>query len=321
MLTRLTTVIPVFNGEPYLETTLQSVANQTRRPDKVIIQDNCSTDGTRQIVEKFRHLGFEWRQNEANLGHTRNLNRALEQASQTEFLHILLADDLIKPQFYERLLPTVEGVSGRAIAYCPFEVIDEHGQLKWSPRVANGGPRAVSLPEFFQGQATLQTILIPAVVLKTAGLPSPTTLPLDMPQLGDCVFYAEWGKQCERIIEVPEILCQYRRHAASGTNRHMLQLQTWVLDEWRVMQRVAALMGGTSWHHWLREQKFRCLFAARSQVKVQMMRESHPDYAQEIRKVVRATVGPCHWALGKSAVIIRDRLDWLRGRHIEATER
>ncbi len=52
-MSQLTTVIPVYNGEQFLEATLRSVADQTRRPDRVIIQDNCSTDGTPLIAQAF----------------------------------------------------------------------------------------------------------------------------------------------------------------------------------------------------------------------------------------------------------------------------
>src|SRR5689334_20090773 len=51
VVTTLTTIIPVFNGEKHLAATLQSVAAQTRRPDRLIVLDNCSTDGTRRVVE------------------------------------------------------------------------------------------------------------------------------------------------------------------------------------------------------------------------------------------------------------------------------
>ena len=64
-MTRLVTVIPVYNGELFLKATLQSVVSQTRRPDRVIIQDNCSNDGTAEIAREFENQGFEWHCNEA----------------------------------------------------------------------------------------------------------------------------------------------------------------------------------------------------------------------------------------------------------------
>ena len=73
-MTKLLTIIPVYNGERYLYATLDSVAKQTRRPDRVIIHDNHSTDGTRQIYEAFKHLGFEWIQTPKHVSGGENFN-------------------------------------------------------------------------------------------------------------------------------------------------------------------------------------------------------------------------------------------------------
>ena len=103
-MSRLITVIPVYNGERFLEATLESVVSQTRRPDLVIIQDNCSTDGTHRIAQAFEKEGFEWRLSDEHVSSTDNFNAALRFAEETDVLHLLTADDLIKPEFYERLL-------------------------------------------------------------------------------------------------------------------------------------------------------------------------------------------------------------------------
>ena len=71
---RLVTVIPVYNGEQFLEATLESVTNQTRKPDRVVIQDNCSTDGTKGIAKAFEKNGFEWVLNEKHVSSTDNFN-------------------------------------------------------------------------------------------------------------------------------------------------------------------------------------------------------------------------------------------------------
>ena len=66
------TVIPVYNGERYLGPTLESVAAQVRRPDLLVVIDDCSTDGTRELVKRFQadhpELKCELRQNELNQG-------------------------------------------------------------------------------------------------------------------------------------------------------------------------------------------------------------------------------------------------------------
>ena len=48
------TVVATYNGEKYLEEQLDSIVNQSLKPDKVIIVDDCSTDGTATIIGRYR---------------------------------------------------------------------------------------------------------------------------------------------------------------------------------------------------------------------------------------------------------------------------
>ena len=214
----VTTAIPVYNGGELFRPTLDCLVAQTRRPDRVIIQDNCSTDGTRDLVKQYSDkYGFELIQNETNLGHSKNLNKCLSWADQTDYLHILLADDLVKPTFIERCLAALGDVNGRGIAYAPFEVIDENGELMGAasdftcPHKPHPDGGFIDIPKkrYLAAQAELQTALVPAVLMKTNRLPCPMEFRTDMPHVGDCVFYGEWGALCEGIREVREILCQY----------------------------------------------------------------------------------------------------------------
>ena len=66
-ISKVITVIPVFNGERFLRATLESVAKQTKRPDRLIIIDDGSTDGTKDLVQGFTDLSCEWHSNPKNL--------------------------------------------------------------------------------------------------------------------------------------------------------------------------------------------------------------------------------------------------------------
>jgi glycosyltransferase involved in cell wall biosynthesis len=50
----ITVVTVVFNGAKFLENTIQSVINQTYSNIEYIIIDGCSTDGTLDVIEKYR---------------------------------------------------------------------------------------------------------------------------------------------------------------------------------------------------------------------------------------------------------------------------
>ncbi len=312
-MSRLVTVIPVYNGEQFLRATLESVAAQTRRPDRVIIQDNCSTDGTADIARDFESEGFEWRLNEAHVSSTVNFNAALRFAEEAEVLHLLTADDLIAPNFYERLLEPLAAVDGRALAYAAYEVIGEDGALVQGGDLVNPFPvkpgaaaREIPQARFIASQADLRTICLPAVLMKTNRQPLPVAFSLDYIQCADAVFYAELASHCERIIEVPEALCQYRRHEHTTTSRNKAQPAAVIADEWKAMCAASALLGKRGLSAWLWNFRQRCLLAGTSRVMIQGEPDASAEYRAEVTTATRAITGGLAWALGNLAVALRD---------------
>jgi glycosyltransferase involved in cell wall biosynthesis len=87
-------IIPVFNGERYLGQSLDSILAQTYRPIEVIVIDDGSTDGTRQLVASYGdRVRYFW---QPNAGPPRARNFGLRLA-QGEFVAFLDADDLWQP--------------------------------------------------------------------------------------------------------------------------------------------------------------------------------------------------------------------------------
>ena len=311
-MSRLITVIPVFNGERFLEATLESVASQTRRPDRVIIQDNCSTDGTRRIALAFEKEGFEWRLNDEHVSSTDNFNAALRFAEETDVLHLLTADDLIKPEFYERMLAPLEAMKGRALIYSAYEVIGADGALVEGgdlmcpfPIVPGGAPITIPQIEFIATQADLRTICLPAVLMKTNREALPVKFRTNFIQCADAVFYAELASACEKIIEVPAALCQYRRHEHTTTSRNRREPGAVIADEWQAMVAASALLENSGVGAWLWNFRQRCLLAARSRVKRTQSADETPHYRREIEHATRAITGPWAGMLGNLAVALR----------------
>ncbi len=314
-MSRLITVIPVYNGARYLGATLEAVAAQTVRPDRVIVQDNCSTDDTWKVFEPFAKLGFEWRQNERNIGSTANFNRALQFAAAAEHLHLLPADDLIKPRFYERMLAALEPVPAPAIAYSAYEVVGDDGQLIAAgdlecPFPASALAREVPATRFLKWQADLKTICLPAVLMKTGKRPLPVDFSFDYIQAADAVFYAELVARGHRVIELGESLCQYRRHAAAYTSSNQRLPANVVGDEWKAMLAIGRLIPQGALARWFWRQRQQCLLAARSVVKARLSGDA--VLVGEIRQATLGCVGPLHWWLGHLAVAMRDRIRTVR---------
>lgn len=305
MKSELLTVIPVFNGEPFLAQTLESIARQTRRPDRVVVLDNCSTDRTAEIVKNFTGIKCEFIQNEKNVGLFGNLNRSLDFSTETEYLQILHADDTINPDFYEVMLPTLANCSGRGMAWSLDERIDENNQhLSFSGK-ADGKIEVLAKDVFLQRKAELSNQSFCAVLLKTAGLPPPCRFREDFPILGDTIFWAAYGVECEKIIHVRRALAKYRWHGSNQTVFLAPGLQPLIFDEWRTME-TNELLRGKGWS-WFRKLKLKGLFAVRSSIKAKRVRQNgNPNYSREIAAAARGITGWPLWLAGKFLVELRD---------------
>jgi glycosyltransferase involved in cell wall biosynthesis len=84
-------IVPVFNGERYLQETLESIFQQTYRPIEVIVADDGSTDGTAVVVAgSGNQIHYLWQPN-AGAPAARNLGL---RAARGDFIAFLDADDL-----------------------------------------------------------------------------------------------------------------------------------------------------------------------------------------------------------------------------------
>jgi len=87
----VTCIIPVFNGEKYIEAAIESVLNQTYKNIEIIIVDDGSTDNTLNLIEKFNGNVKYIRQSNSGSGVARNLG--ISKAS-GDFIGFLDSDDM-----------------------------------------------------------------------------------------------------------------------------------------------------------------------------------------------------------------------------------
>ena len=120
-----TVAIPVYNGKGFVSRTFDSIQSQTVRPEKVILVDDCSTDGTADFVEK----NFDWvtvvRQ-PTNQGVASARNQAIQKCT-TPVIMLLDSDDLWtanKAELQLQFLQTNPDVSG---VFCDFRGVDTEG--------------------------------------------------------------------------------------------------------------------------------------------------------------------------------------------------
>ena len=95
--------LPVFNGETYLQTALESLCAQTFEDFELLIVDNASTDRTGEICRKAANHDrrIKYFRNTENIGAAKNFNKAFE-ISNSEYFKWAAHDDICAPQFLEK---------------------------------------------------------------------------------------------------------------------------------------------------------------------------------------------------------------------------
>lgn len=121
----ISVVITTFNGERYLKQQIDSVLEQTYKNLEIIVLDDCSTDGTVEIIsaciEKDNRITLI--KNDNTLGYIKNFEKGFAIAK-GEFIAPCDQDDIWLPNKIEVLLTNIEN---DVIAYCNSEIINGEG--------------------------------------------------------------------------------------------------------------------------------------------------------------------------------------------------
>ena len=298
--------MPVYNNAEFILQTLQSVARQTLRPDRVILCDDGSTDQSEAIVRAFKDLPCEWRPNPQRLGLFGNFNRCLDFAGETEYLQILHADDTLEPDFYQTMTGVLDDSPGLGLAWCLDERIDEEGKRLSISGKSDGAVEVLQMDEFLKRKAEIGNQAFVATLLKTCRRPPPCHFPTDMPILGDMVFWPAFGQHCKKVVHVHQVLAKYRWHGGNATNAAAPAIQALILDEWRTMQMNEALRGPGPMNP-VRSMKLRGLLAVRSGIKAKRFRQQNNlSYSKQIVAAAKNICGTPLWLAGQVLVELRD---------------
>lgn len=106
-MSRVTVLMPVYNGECYLRETIDSVLNQGFCDFEFLIINDGSTDHTREIVLSYSDDRIRLVDNEQNIGLVASLNKGLDMID-TEYIARMDADDLWDPSKLEKQIALLD---------------------------------------------------------------------------------------------------------------------------------------------------------------------------------------------------------------------
>ena len=141
-------ILPVYNGDDLVSLSIESVLNQTYRNFEFIIMDDGSFDNTPAIVDAYAE-----RDSRIRVVHQKNqkLPRTLSNGfalARGEFLTWTSADNVMHPDFLEKLVGEMQAHPETGMIYADLDLIDEKGapltDFGWYPDPL--APEVVHLP-------------------------------------------------------------------------------------------------------------------------------------------------------------------------------
>ncbi|MCP3919077.1 MAG: glycosyltransferase [bacterium] len=111
---RFTVVIPAYNREGTVARAIESALEQTFAPERIIVIDDGSTDGTRAVALSFGAPVEVITQTNAGVPTARNRG---VRASETEWVALLDSDDYWYPEHLQRIAAAIEATDGAATFY------------------------------------------------------------------------------------------------------------------------------------------------------------------------------------------------------------
>jgi glycosyltransferase involved in cell wall biosynthesis len=154
---KLSLMIPTFQSGDTIERTLTSVLEQEYRPLEVVVYDECSTDGTRSIVEGLlasadSDVEARFLTSEHNSGPVRAWRVALHEIT-GDWCSFVWADDVLKPSYSTRMMTGARQATrlGHKIVTCSGDVeVDGVSVPYYAPDEGLASPVEYSAGIFFR---------------------------------------------------------------------------------------------------------------------------------------------------------------------------
>ena len=224
-LPRVSVITPVYNGERYIQQTIESVLNApTRIPLEYIVINDGSTDSTLEIISRYSSqiqiLNFE------NQGESASVNVGLG-AARGEYVVVVSADDpILEGSLFDKAVRILDENPTIVAVYPDWQVINEIGAL--------------------QRRITVEDFSLDALVGKNKTLPGPGAFfrresavaiggrRSKWKYVGDYDFWLRLSV-LGSFKRIPEYLAQWREHSTSTSvsqkNAHMANERISVVEE------------------------------------------------------------------------------------------
>ena len=130
-------IMPTYNSAPYVREAIESILNQSYPDFELLIYDDCSSDNTVRIIEKYRDLRIRLFTKEANTGYTDSLIMGIA-AAKGKYIVRMDSDDISDLKRIEKQVGFLEQNPEYGIVGSWVQTIQDNGQSQvWKYPVAH----------------------------------------------------------------------------------------------------------------------------------------------------------------------------------------
>ncbi|CAN5609697.1 N/A [soil metagenome] len=214
---KVSVILITYNHQNYIAQALDSVlAQETGFPFELIVSEDCSTDGTRALIEQYaaRHPArVRLILSPRNLNTNEVFSRALA-AAQGDYIATLDGDDFwTDPRKLQRQADFLDDDTAAAICFHQVDVLHPHGRFDAQPYTAREQKQVATLADLWAANFIASCS---AMIRRSAlsGLPA---------WYESCAF-GDWplymiAAQAGHIAYIPETMAVYRYHGTGLWNR------------------------------------------------------------------------------------------------------
>lgn len=197
-------VIPVYNGEKYLEESLQSCFDQTYKNIEVVVVDDKSTDSTLSILKTLEkdHPNLVIIEAEKQDGLGNVINIGIKKAK-GKYIARLDADDLMYPARIEKQVGFMEDNPEVVVLGGHIDLVDEKGKII--------GARSYSIEDkdIKKNLFLFQPFAHPSVMMRKDAVEEAGYYPEHIWKIEDVMFFFKMSK-VGKFHNLPDKLIKYR---------------------------------------------------------------------------------------------------------------
>lgn len=208
-----------YNGAIYLREQLDSIAAQTRLPDRLVVFDDRSSDRTVDILREFAGRApfpVQIEVNSENLGPALNFSQ-ISRIEDADYVFSCDQDDVWRPEKISTELATMKALEDRygadvpLLVHCDLETVDQD--------LRQIAPSFMASQGYSHSDDPLRILIAQNFVTGCTVVVNRPAMEIAMPVPGEAIMHDWWMAlvvaACGHIGFVPEPLILYRQHEAN----------------------------------------------------------------------------------------------------------